>query len=162
VHIYRVTILDWTSPLLQVEIACGKGTYIRSLAHDLGEHLGCGAHLSDLLRLQVGPFFLSESCTIEQLELSVKHGEVATLLLPMDVPVRHWPALQANERQASQILNGQALHLSRDLVPEELGQARAYDPAGRFIALLKFDRVQQAWRPFRVFHPLEHSERPDG
>jgi tRNA pseudouridine55 synthase len=161
VHIYRTTILDWASPLLRVEIACGSGTYIRSLAHDLGEYLGCGAHLSDLVRLQVGPFSLAESCTPEQLELSVKQRGVKALLLPMDVPVRHWPALQASERQSAQILNGQSLDLSADEVPIEPGRARAYDPAGRFIALLQYEQGHQVWHPFRVFHPLEHVERPE-
>src|SRR6185437_6200173 len=63
-----LNIVDWTSPILVLDVECGKGTYIRSLAFDLGERLGPGAHLAALVRTRSGPFTLDQSLTLDELE----------------------------------------------------------------------------------------------
>ena len=72
--ISRLDLLDWQSPVLTLEVECSKGTYIRSLAYDLGERLGCGAHLGGLVRLRSGPFSLDESLTLEALAQALEDG----------------------------------------------------------------------------------------
>src|SRR6185437_1326323 len=67
VRIDALTIVAWDAPTLVLDVACGKGTYIRSLAHDLGAVFGCGAHLAALIRARVGPFALRHSVTLDNL-----------------------------------------------------------------------------------------------
>src|SRR5207245_1320028 len=81
VQIYRLTLLDWQPPRACVEVACGKGTYIRALARDIGEQLGCGAFLSGLIRAQAGVFALAEAVPLQRLESAPRWQDY---LLPMD------------------------------------------------------------------------------
>ncbi len=151
VHISRLALLSWEPPVLTLEVSCGSGTYIRSLAHDLGERLGCGAHLSGLVRLQVGPLDIATALTPEELAAAVERGEAAAVLLPVDLPVRHWPAVQLDERQARDLANGRPLAL--ETAGGADGWARAYDPAGRLLALLQWMPQDDRWWPRRVFPP---------
>ncbi len=68
VNISRIDVIDWQNPIITIEVECSKGTYIRSLAHDLGQKVGCGAHLSELTRLQCGPFTIDKAISVAQLE----------------------------------------------------------------------------------------------
>src|SRR5262249_35360749 len=72
--IYALHVVSWTSPHLVLDVECGKGTYIRSLAHDLGERLGPGAHLAALVRTRSGPFRLRHCVTLDQLEVALTDG----------------------------------------------------------------------------------------
>ncbi|MDI9738671.1 tRNA pseudouridine(55) synthase TruB, partial [Stutzerimonas stutzeri] len=91
-------------------VACSKGTYIRTLVEDLGQQLGCGAHVAELRRTQAGPFDLSQTVTLETLERL--HGEggaeaLDALLQPVDSGLEHWPLLQLSEHSAYYWLHGQ-------------------------------------------------------
>src|SRR5438067_10625079 len=88
IEITSLEILAWHAPRLTLAIACSKGTYIRSLAYDLGEQLGCGAHLGALIRTRSGPFLLSESITLEQLAEAVAAGNVEQYLFPTDTALQ--------------------------------------------------------------------------
>jgi len=68
VIIHKLRIVDWQPPIVTIEVVCSKGTYIRSLAHDLGQILGCGANMKDLIRFQCGPFNIGNAVSIPQLE----------------------------------------------------------------------------------------------
>ncbi len=68
VYIHQIDLLDWNNPELTIQITCSKGTYIRALARDIGNHLGTGAFLSALKRTRVGPYKLEESCSLEKIE----------------------------------------------------------------------------------------------
>jgi tRNA pseudouridine55 synthase len=74
IEIYTLDLINWQPPALTVDVECSKGTYIRSLAYDLGEQLGCGAHLGGLVRLRSGPFALEESLTLEELAQALEDG----------------------------------------------------------------------------------------
>ncbi len=148
VRIFRLALLSWEPPHLTLEVACGGGTYIRSLAHDLGGRLGCGAHLHRLVRLQVGPFHLEEALRPEELSALAARGRIQEALLPMDTPVRHWPAVVVEESLLPALLSGRPLDL--EVEGEGTERARAYSPAGRFLALL-CRQESGLWRPFRVF-----------
>jgi tRNA pseudouridine55 synthase len=148
VRIVRLELLSWESPVLTIEVVCGSGTYIRSLAHDLGERLGCGAHLRSLVRLWVGPFRLAEGVTLESLAVAVQEGRAESLLLPLDLPVRHWPAVQVDEEGARALCQGRAIPVSGEDVA---ACARVYGPDGEFLALVRGDEEGRVLRPFRVF-----------
>ncbi len=147
VHISRLEISDFQLPSLTLEIACSKGTYIRSLAHDIGQALSCGAHLSSLLRLRSGPFHISDSITLPQLETAFREGLWQGLLYPLDTVLHHMRAIIVGEEGEKAILNGRPLPLGEG---EAVGRCRAYSCDGRLIALLRFG--QGLWHPEKVFH----------
>src|SRR5437016_6900993 len=91
--IYTLEIRDWNPPRLTLAIECSKGTYIRSLAHDLGMQLGCYAYLDSLIRTRSGPFPLSASITLEQLADAVHSDSVRQYLYPIDKALEQYPAL---------------------------------------------------------------------
>lgn len=94
VTFHRLDLLDWSPPVATVDVDCSKGTYIRSLAHDLGEMLGCGAHLSDLVRTRTGGFDLRDAWTLDDLGLAM--GEDGDpwewIAIHPDRIVESWPA----------------------------------------------------------------------
>lgn len=150
ITIYQLHILAWSPPRLTLEIECSKGTYIRSLAYDLGERLGCGAHLATLVRTRSGPFTLSESITLEQLATAVEQGTVGTLLTLPDIVLQHYPALQLDNTTAGLVLHGNAFRFPQTPhPPAEL--ARVYDAAGHFLAIAVWNAEEEVWQPKKVF-----------
>jgi tRNA pseudouridine55 synthase len=143
VTIERLDLIEWASPLLTIDVLCGKGTYIRSLARDIGEALGCGAHLAALRRTAVGAFTIRDSLPLDELERAA--GRVAEALLPPEVAVAEWPAVRLDEAGARRVRNGLALH-SLGAAGE---RARAHGPDGALLALLL--REGDTWRPTKVF-----------
>lgn len=99
-------------PLLMLKVHCGAGTYLRSLAHDLGEKLGCGAFLSDLVRTQVGPFALTQAIALpkDAAEASAA-GFYRDHLIPLEQIVESWPHFALDPRQILQLKNGQMIPL---------------------------------------------------
>jgi tRNA pseudouridine55 synthase len=137
VLIERLDIVAWEPPLLTLDVLCGKGTYIRSLARDIGVALGCGAHLASLRRTAVGAFLIDDAVTLDT--LSSSH------LLPPEIAVADWPAVQLDEAGARRVRNGLVLRLEAQ--PGE--RARAHGPDGALLALLA--RHGEHWRPLKVF-----------
>ena len=115
VTIHQLDLLDIDTKRLTVRVACSKGTYIRSLAMDIGESIGCGAHLSGLLREQSGPFSLKKAITLD--ELSQLDQEAARLrLLPPDQALIHLDAIHLTQDQAISLRHGQPVPLDHAAV----------------------------------------------
>ncbi len=160
ITISKLEILQWRPPRLTLAIECSKGTYIRSLAYDLGERLGCGAHLGTLLRTRSGPFTLSESITLEELELAIEAGTVQEYLHPADLALHQYPALILDDAAVERVLHGNAFkgnlvgaslapaRGATTWTPEDL--ARVYDAAGRFLAIAQWDAERGLWQPKKV------------
>ena len=164
VTIYGITILEFSYPKLIIEVECGKGTYIRSLAHDLGESLGCGGHISDLVRLLCGGFSSKQSITLEQLEKSSENPEGwQKHLHPLDQVLTGLKSITLETQAENQLRHGQAVYPDgTELKPEHQEERRAYNSQGVFIALVRFDNIANAWRPIKVFQldtpsPYAHS-----
>lgn len=122
-------------PEVDVRVHCSKGTYIRTLAEDLGRLLGCGAHVKILRRISAGPFVEARAYTLEvlqQLRDEQKFDALDGLLLPVDCAVQHFPAVTLPESLACYILQGQAVMASG--VPLT-GLARLYDQGGGFLGI---------------------------
>jgi tRNA pseudouridine55 synthase len=152
VRIHSLELKEWHSPLATIEVVCGKGTYIRSLAHDLGQVLGCGANLKSLVRLRCGIFDISEALSLERLEEACSSGYWESLLYPMDSILSRWEAVIVGEEKARVIRNGALVTLDED-IPLEVGSehCRAYTCDGRFLAILQFNSEKQQWQPEKVF-----------
>jgi tRNA pseudouridine55 synthase len=147
IEIYKLRIVSWQAPRLTLAIDCSKGTYIRSLAYDLGERLGVGAHLSALVRTRSGPFLLSESSTLEQIAEAVEHGTLTQLLTSADAVLQNYPALHLDIATVQQVLHGNAFAYNE--LPAEV--ARVYDPEGKFLAIASWNEERHLWQPRKVF-----------
>jgi len=150
ITIYRLEVIDWLPPRLTLSIECSKGTYIRSLAHDAGEHLGCGAHLAALVRTRSGPFSLAESITLEQLADAVAAGndqQVAGFLYPLDIALQSYPALRLDDASVERVLHGNAFRYDEHT---RANLARVYDTDGHFLAIAAWDEQRSLWQPKKV------------
>jgi tRNA pseudouridine55 synthase len=149
VEISRLEIVNWELPLFTLEVECSKGTYIRSLAHDLGQKLGCGAHLKNLVRLKSGPFNIRDAVRIPALEDAFQQGRWAGLFHPIDMAVLHLPAITVDEGSEQAVINGRPLALTQVTeVSEKI--CRAYSRDGHLIAILRYDEVRGCWKPEKV------------
>lgn len=138
VTITRLDLVSWQPPDLTLDVLCGKGTYIRSLARDLGATLGCGGHLAALRRTRVGTFTIENTRALDGLD-------PAAALLPIELAVSDWPVIHLDAEQARRVRNGQPLTL-----PDLQGpRARAHAPGGMLLALLH-RRDDDIWHPGKV------------
>jgi len=125
VTIHKLELVSYQAPFLKLAVTCSKGTYIRVLGQDIGEALGCGAHLNALRRTQVGPLTMDHMITLEAL---TAHAEPLSLLAPVDALLASFPTVQLNADLAKRFLNGQRLALGKEAitVPAEQGRVRVY------------------------------------
>ena len=92
-----------------LRITCGKGVYIRTLCHDIGQALGCGAHMQALERVAAGIFTIGDALTPEQIDRLAREGRLEEALIPLDAPLEHLPAVRVGERSRHAVLNGNPL-----------------------------------------------------
>lgn len=126
VSIHELELLGWSADRLRLRVHCSKGTYIRSLARDLGESLGCGAHLSALRRVRSAPFDLADAVALEQLS-DMDCEQARGLLKPADQALVHLAAVRLPEETAARLLLGQRLS---GLEERDQGLVRVYGPEG--------------------------------
>lgn len=147
ITIHSIDLLAFDSPDATIDVHCSGGTYIRSLAHDLGRKLGCGAHLAVLRRTAVGDFTLDQAISLETFEAAVVDGSWFTLLRPLDAALAWLPSIRLNDDEAARARQGMSLthrnEIANDLV-------RAYDPTGRLVGLMKFDPVRRELKPNKI------------
>jgi tRNA pseudouridine55 synthase len=154
-HVYRIDLARFEPPDAEIEIECGRGTYIRSIAHDLGAALGCGAHLAALERTAVGPFRVEEAVSVPSLRDALESGEWRDLLQPIDCALLHLPALTVLIEDEKDLRHGQPADLGATPVltgpPEDRVEVRGYAEDGSLIGILRYDAEAQVWRPRKVF-----------
>jgi len=137
VSIIRLELRGFDPPELELDVHCSKGTYVRTLAADLGEALGCGGHVTALRRTGVGPYVESEIgfVNLEEVERQAANEDMDVLdalLLPLESALCHWPPVRLSEDAAFYLRQGQAV-----LVPQAptQGLVRLYDPSQKFIGV---------------------------
>ncbi|MBA3944689.1 MAG: tRNA pseudouridine(55) synthase TruB [Herpetosiphonaceae bacterium] len=142
VEIDRIALLDWSSPDVSVLVTCGKGTYIRALARDVGAALGCGAHLARLRRTAVGPLAVEQAITLDALRADP--NLLSARMLSPAAAVADWPRAVVDEPTRQAIRHGRAVPLSG----VEGDRACAYDSHDTLIALLA--PLGDLWQPYKV------------
>jgi len=154
VVIRRLELTNWDAPLATLEVDCSPGTYIRSLAHDLGMALGCGAHLAGLVRTRSGHFTLNDAQPLEALEQEAEGRRWRRHLLPMQLALVDFDALELTEEEVARLAQGQEV---AGPAARQSMVAAAYSPGGQFVAVVKFDATSGRWHPKKVFadRPLE-------
>ena len=151
VEILRLDLMAWEPHELVLEMVCSPGTYVRALVHDLGQALGCGAHLTALTRLASGTYHLEDAVALEEFSRAAAEDRWTEMLYPLDTALNCFPAVEMDALAAQQLCRGQAVRASSEEDVEEEELARAYGPNGIFLALVVYDSVASAWRPRKVF-----------
>jgi len=146
VQVYDLELLSYDYPLLCLRIECSKGTYVRSLAHDIGQDLNTGAYLASLERVAVGALTLQEAVTLEMLEKAVRNGGYERYLVPLRRALAHMPAITVSHSEAVRLAHGQAVRLA---VEPSGWPCCAYDSQGRLVAILR-QSGEGVWRPAKV------------
>ena len=140
VTIHALTLTDWDAgdgqrPTATIEVRCSAGTYIRSLARDLGERLGCGAYLAALTRTASGPFRLAEARSLDEVRGALAEGRAARIMLPPDAGL-DVPQLTLGGRELAALLKGQAVPAPKPQAEAEASElVRVTDDRGRLAAI---------------------------
>lgn len=142
VTIYEIQILAWESPRVELVVNCSAGTYIRSLAHDLGQALGCGGYLAALRRLAVGPFTAEQAVTLDGLTPET----IGNYLQLPGRAIPHLPHLAVDEQMVGQLLQGRPI--IRHTPEPEGAIAAAFAPAGTLVGLLV--ARPGIWQPHKI------------
>ena len=169
--VHKLEVTNWDPPYATIYVDCGRGTYVRSLAHDIGQDLEVGAHLTELVRLRTGPFDIRDSVTPEEFEEAVSNGTWEDLIFPTDFAMTNMPAAILDRKGERAATNGQPIPVSYpdyDKIttaaaqlsnafrePGELILCRAYSLDGRFLAVISAPTPKGPWSPKRVFAPQE-------
>ena len=153
VEVYSIRVVEYSPPILSLDVESGRGAYMRSLANDLGEALGCGGHVADLVRVACGGFDTADSVTLEGLEQAAAEGDGWELLLrPVDWVLRDLKSISVGSQAEQYLGHGQSISLGGSFVDAGyLEPFRAYSNKGHFLALVRFDRPTNTWRPIKVF-----------
>ena len=131
VVIHRLELISWNSPLLEFQVSCSKGTYIRTLAEDIAKALGSCAHLASLRRLQVGLFEARDMVSLEAVQQAVEEDHHLDLLLPADAGLADWPVVVLDEEGKTKFVHGNPA-----LVADAPGGAvRVYGTQNRLLGL---------------------------
>lgn len=147
VTVHALEMISVTPPSLELRVECSPGTYIRSLAHDLGQVLGYGAMLGGLIRTGSGQYDLNNAVEWATLQASFDTGSWRDFLIPADQALDGTPQIHLDESALRQVLNGGPVYSST--IAE--GTGRAYAPDGQFVAVMQGDVSENVWRPIKVF-----------
>ena len=165
VMVYDIDVQSVAVPRVHITVACGRGMYVRSLAADIGEKLGCGGVLDGLQRVRVGPFNRNNSMTLEEAEEALDGDQALDALAPLETVFPGWPAVQVRSGFTGRVRTGMDLAAASGdwiSVPgdsdevfcpgPEAGKAVALAPDGSLLALLR-RTVAGRWHPHTVFGP---------
>jgi len=149
VKIHNIELLDWSPPLLSIRVKCSPGTYIRALARDLGQKLGCGAHLQGLTRLASGHFTLEEAVGLNELAEAFAQGRWQQFIHPLDKALLDFEPMVVDAQTERRIRHGQQVQGPAAREGGEL--RRAYSQTGELIGILRYDSQTGLWQPKKVF-----------
>lgn len=147
ITIYALHVREYQPPDLALEVECSAGTYIRSLAHDLGARLGSGAYLAALRRTKAGPFDISQAVTLDRLEAAFLDGTWVDSILPATEALPGFIRVRLDAEQVERIRRGHRV----PAVPESSGLACGLNPQGELVAILESADEGQMWHPRKVF-----------
>ena len=162
VRIFEIEMLKVDLPRVHIRVSCSKGTYIRTLCHDIGGRLGCGGCMEELVRARVGRFLLEDSLTIDEIAEKYREGSLTEVLISMDGMFRDYPGLTVSKRWDSPAKNGNPLPKEafldvldpkgwKDGKADECPDCvRVYDEKGQFIAVCR--RQEEEYRIVKMFY----------
>jgi len=134
VHLNRIELITFDAPFFSMDVACSKGTYIRTLAEDIGSELECGAHVTELRRTAVGNFDITQATTLEVME-RMSNAERDALLLPLDILVQSWAKAELSGSDAIKFGHGGTVHLVLRGGGNDVCKTAVYNDAGQFMGV---------------------------
>lgn len=147
INVYNLELLEWASPEAVIDVYCSSGTYVRSLAHDVGEDLGCGAHLIGLRRTKNGRFSLRDAVPLSKLRDAFEKGNWYQYLIPAAEALSEWPTVELSSEEIETIRHG-----NRIAADSSIGaMARGISDQGELVALMELDADANEWKPKKVF-----------
>lgn len=152
VEVFEIKLHSYQEPFAKIFVKCGKGFYMRSLAHDIGQILGAGAHLKDLRRIRTGPFSLDDCVTLEKARELLSGVNYKKILFPADSALQHLKKVSLTETDIKLVKTGQSLPINLEFpagIDDEL--MRVYDSDNKFVALIKYNQLLEQWLPKKVF-----------
>lgn len=152
VEIYELTIESMELPRVTMTVTCSKGTYIRTLCHDIGGKLGCGGCMEKLVRTRVDRFMMEDSLTLSEVEALVREEKVLEAVVPVDQMFSKYPEFHSPGGELDKLLsNGNTF--PKQLAEEITGTdwLRVYDSTGHFIGIYEYHPDSELWKPKKIF-----------
>jgi tRNA pseudouridine55 synthase len=147
INVYNLEVLEWAPPEVVIDVYCSSGTYVRSLANDIGEELEVGAHLVGLRRTKSGRFTLRDAVSLRRLREAFEAGSWAQYLIPASEALGDWPMIELDADEVEKVRHGHRLPAE----PDATGWARAVTMQGDLVALIEVVPEDQEWQPRKVF-----------
>ena len=143
-------------PKVKIRVQCSKGTYIRTLCNDIGEKLGCGGCMEELLRTRVERFALEDAVKLDEVQKVMEEGTVDSLILPVDRIFDQYPTAKTTTQGDLLVHNGNRLfsELLQEEPEAESGYVRVYDSEDTFIGL--FEKKTDQLVPVKMFYRKEN------
>ena len=152
VTVKSLTLTEWDPPDFQLRIECGSGFYARSLAHDLGQGLSCGAHMTSLRRERAGEFHIEDSVSIDELTAGANDDSWTRHLLKPDYVLKHFDAICIGSQQTAAFTHGRAIDVAHNSSESGEVQVSVYAKSGELLGLGFHDAATSRLRPAKVFH----------
>lgn len=151
INVYHLEVLEWAPPEVVVDVHCSSGTYVRSLANDLGEALGTGAYLVGLRRTKSGRFSLRDATPLRKLQEAFRAGNWYQYLIPAAEALGDWPAVELNPDEVEAVKHGHRIPANPADRPGINNLVRGVSMAGELVSLMELDSTTSEWQPKKVF-----------
>lgn len=154
VVIHAIRIKEIALPRVRMEVSCSKGTYIRTLCHDIGEKLGCGGCMEELVRTKVSRFTLEDSYTLEEVRQKKEDGTLSEILIPIDAMFGQYQSVILKSQYESLVCNGNMFlkkHIDGEIELTDGEYVRVYSHSGRFIAIYAYQQREKTFKIVKMF-----------
>jgi len=155
ITVYSLDILKEARPNYTVRVSCSKGTYIRTLCHDIGQALGCGAVMTGLKRTRAGEFEIEKAHTLKELQQLAEEGRLSQAVIPVEEMFRQLPAFMAAEEDFRALKNGNQIKPKNGLALTAGQEFRVYSHKNIFYGIYRYDGEKGLLVPVKMFLPEE-------
>jgi len=154
VFFHKIEIMDITLPRVTLSVTCSKGTYIRTLCHDIGEQLKCGGCMQSLIRTRVGAFQIGDSRTLCEIEAIMENGKLDDLVISVESMFQQYPAISTKPEYDSRLYNGNTFELQHIAgeVSNSATKLRVYDSKGDFIGIYQYQEEKENFKLVKMFY----------
>ena len=148
---YEIEILEMDLPMVRFSVTCSKGTYIRTLCHDIGQKLGCGACMEELTRTASGEYRWEDSITLDEVQKEMEEGILEKRILSISEVLKAYPEIRCNKFGDRLLLNGNALPDNMTETQHKKGWVRMCTSEGNFLGIYEWDNKKHRYQPQKMF-----------